>query len=74
MQRPPLVAPAPYKTDNSYIAIAAIVGSRLQRWVDGGEIRELRAGKDGEIAGLKERFNLAHDKQERLKSTKASKK
>ena len=59
------------------IAIAAIVGSRLQRWVDGGEIRKLKAGwdaevrevkaaKDGEIAVLKERFNLARDKQERL--------
>ena len=59
------------------IAIAVIVGSRLQRWVDGGEIRKLKAGwdaevreveaaKDGEIAVLKERFNLARDKQERL--------
>ena len=48
------------------IAIAAIVGSRLQRWVDGGEIRELTAGKDAEIAVLKGGFNLAHDKQERF--------
>jgi hypothetical protein len=57
------------------ILIAAIVGSRLQRWVDGGEIRKLKAGwdaeirelkaaKDGEINVLKERLNFAHDKQE----------
>jgi hypothetical protein len=57
------------------IAIAAIGGSRLQRWVDDGEIRKLKAGwdaeirelkaaKDGEINVLKERLNLAHDRQE----------
>ncbi len=53
------------------IVIAAIVGSRLQRWVDDGEIRKLKAGWDGEVKGLKaennalkEQLHLAHGKQE----------
>ena len=55
------------------IGIAAIIGAGLQRWVDGGEIRKLRTGWDGEVRGkdaeisaLNQRFNLAHEKQERL--------
>jgi hypothetical protein len=55
--------------------VAALAGSRLQRWVDGGEIgklkagwdaeiREVKAAKDGEINVLRERLQLAHDKQE----------
>jgi septal ring factor EnvC (AmiA/AmiB activator) len=55
------------------IVIAAIVGAGLQRWVDGGESRKLKAGWDGEvrrknaeISALNQRFKLVHEKQERL--------
>jgi chromosome segregation ATPase len=59
------------------LLFAAFIGWQIKGWLDDreirglrtgwdAEIRELRAAKDGEISVLKERFNLAHDKQERL--------
>lgn len=59
------------------LLFAGLVGWKAKGAQDDGEIRALKAGwdaevgevkaaKDGEIAVFKERFNLAHEKQERL--------
>ena len=52
------------------LAFAGFIGWQIKGWLDNREIRGLKAENDALKAGaqvLKQRFNLAHDEQERFK-------